>query len=64
MNSNVVLSPRQEDIYYAMIEDDIKTPDGKKVTPEWILKNYPGTIEQPRKKKKSSSKTKRKTKKR
>lgn len=51
----VYLSHRQQDIYRALKED--VNPN---VTPEWVVANYPSTDIQPRKKKKSSSKTKRK----
>lgn len=57
------LSPRQQDIYNEMIEENISTPDGGKVTPQWVQINYPGTQIQPRKSKKTLSKTKRKIKK-
>lgn len=53
----VYLSPRQQDIYKAIKED--VNPD---ITPEWVVKNYPSTEIQPRKKKKTSSKIKRKRK--
>lgn len=55
------LSPRQQDIYNEMIDEKI-TPDGKKVTPQWVKMNYPSTPIQPRKSKKSSVKAKRKNK--
>ncbi len=58
------LSPRQEDIYNEMLTENISTPEGKKVTPQWVKTNYPSTPIQPRKSKKTSSKTKRKIKKR
>jgi hypothetical protein len=54
------LSPRQQDIYNEMRENNIPTPDGKMVTPQWVKDNLPSTPMQPRKKRKSSSKTKRK----
>lgn len=56
------LSPRQQDIYEEMIEENISTPDGKKVTPQWVKINYPSTQIQPRRSKKSSVKAKRKKK--
>jgi len=54
------LSPRQQDIYNQMREENILMPDGKPVTPQWIKINYPSTQVQPRCKKKISPKTKRK----
>lgn len=56
------LSPRQQDIFEEMREENIPTPDGKKVTAEWVKINYPSTPSQPRKSKKTSAKTKRKKK--
>jgi len=43
-----------------MSKERIPTPDGGRVTEEWVKINYPGTPEQPRKSKKTSSKLKRK----
>jgi hypothetical protein len=54
------LSPRQQDIYNQMQEENILMPDGKRVTPQWIKINYPSTLVQPRCKKKIPPKTKRK----
>jgi len=54
----VYLSPRQQDIYKALREDVDPT-----ITPDRVRENYPSTIEQPRKKKKSSPVSKRKSKK-
>jgi hypothetical protein len=54
------LTPRQQDIYNAMREEGILTPDGKPITPQWIKISYPSTLIQPRRKKKTSSKIKRK----
>lgn len=56
------LSPRQQDIYEEMIEENISTPDREKVTPQWVKINYPSTQIQPRRSKKSSVKAKRKKK--
>jgi len=58
----IELSPRQQDIYNEMRENNIPTPDGKMVTPQWVKENLPSTPIQPRKKCKSASKTKRKRK--
>lgn len=55
------LTPRQEDIYNAMVEEHIFT-EGKPITRQRVKENYPSTSIQPRKKKKSSSKSKRKKK--
>jgi hypothetical protein len=54
------LSPRQQDIYNQMQEENILMPDGKPVTQQWVKINYPSTLVQPRYKKKTSPKTKRK----
>jgi hypothetical protein len=55
------LTPRQEDIYKAMVEENILT-DGKPITRQRVKENYPSTSIQPRKKKKSHPKSKRKKK--
>jgi hypothetical protein len=60
----MLLTPRQQDIYSQMREENIQTPDGKSVTPQWVQENYPSTPIQPRCKKRSTIKTKRKVKKR
>jgi len=60
----MTLTPRQQDIYTQMREEGLSMPDGKPVTPQWIQINYPSTFIQPRCKKKSTVKTKRKIKKR
>jgi hypothetical protein len=62
MPDNIGLSPRQQDIYEQMREEGIPMPDGKIVTPQWVKNNYPSTPIQPRCKKKTSPKTKRKKK--
>lgn len=59
-----MLTPRQQDIYSQMREENIPMPDGKPVTPQWIQENYPSTLVQPRHKKKTKSKIKRKKEKR
>jgi hypothetical protein len=53
------LSPRQEDIYKSILEEDILI-DGKPATRQKVKENYPSTAIQPRKKRKSISKSKRK----
>jgi hypothetical protein len=53
------LSPRQEDIYKNLIEENIPV-DGKPATRQKVRENYPSTTIQPRKKRKSYFKTKRK----
>lgn len=58
----IQLTPRQHDIYKAMREENIPSPDGKPVTQEWVKENYPSTFIQPRKPKKTVSKLKRKKK--
>jgi hypothetical protein len=58
------LTPRQQDIYSQMREENILMPDGKSVTPQWVQENYPSTLIQPRCKKKSKIKIKRKIKQR
>ena len=56
------LTSRQQDIYNQMLEENLSTPEGKPITPQWIKNNYPSTQIQPRCKKKTSPKTKRKKK--
>jgi hypothetical protein len=56
------LSPRQQDIYNQMQEENLLMPDGNPVTPQWVKINYPSTQVQPRCKKKTSPKTKRRKK--
>jgi len=58
---DIRLTPRQEDIYKAMVEEHLLT-EGKPITRQRVKENYPSTSIQPRKKKKSSSKSKRKKK--
>jgi hypothetical protein len=58
-NDFLQLTPRQEDIYNSMVEENLMI-DGKPVTRKKIKENYPSTSIQPRKRKKSSSKIKRK----
>ena len=54
------LSQRQQDIYNQMQEENLTMPNGRPVTPQWIKEEYPSTFIQPRCKKKTSPKTKRK----
>lgn len=58
----MALTPRQQDIYTQMREENILMSDGKSVTPQWVQENYPSTLIQPRCKKKISPKIKRKKK--
>lgn len=53
------LTPRQEDIYNSMREENIMI-DGKPATRQKIKENYPSTSIQLRKNKKTSPKSKRK----
>lgn len=62
MPEPIWLTPRQQDIYNQMREENLQMPDGKPVTPQWIKINYPSTPVQPRYKKKTSPKIKRKRK--
>jgi hypothetical protein len=56
------LTPRQEDIYNAMLEEHLMI-DGNPVTRQRVKESYPSTTIQPRRKKKTSPKTTRKRKK-
>lgn len=56
------LSPRQQDIFNARREENLLTPEGIPVTPQWIKTEYPSTLIQPRNKKKCALKSKRKIK--
>lgn len=60
-NDFLQLTPRQEDIYNSMVEENLMI-DGKPATRQKVRENYPSTSIQPRKRKKSSPKTKRKKK--
>jgi hypothetical protein len=55
----VELSLRQQDIYNEMKENNIPTPDGKEVTPQWVKENLPSTPMELRKKKGKKTKVKR-----